>query len=460
MLGRTQFLEEIIRRTAWGVDFDLLETEFDAAEQQHSTITKMEPPRYYAGLRVRGKFRRDWARQTAPSFEAPYHSTKVPIALLAAYYGNPKTIEWIFSDRPVKAIEKFIQTHETDKRAAMLENVGWRKQVAGWFGTKFFTNRDNAFHAAIMGKKVEGIDAVFEFFIKQGHSPSKILESKQQNPKHDSLMISARIGCHFQNIYEKHTVHKRDPTIVDGHGYNILHILTHTKNAIDLNFVLGRLSDSQKNKMTMQRTFRSLYSPISLAVVSQNINIVTILLEQGKEQLHLRDGDGNLPIHTAVANGYAKIVQLLLDADPTTLLVEDTAGSLPIEIAQSQYLLCRSQTYPIANVSQTATIAQSRRSWCNERPELQDAKSFIVEATELECIDNSDAVTTMEVVMKAMPGVDVKERQLVSLLDVTDVIRRAAKFSSEKDKGLEYHTPGVHLTGENSLWQVSQKEVN
>jgi hypothetical protein len=67
-------------------------------------------------------------------------------------------------------------------------------------------------------------------------------------------------------------------------------------------------------------------------------------------------------------------------------------------------------------------------------------------------------VKTLEVLMKAMEGVDMKKRQLVSLLDVTDVIRRAAKSLDENDKRTYYHTPGSHLAGENSLWYTSEKE--
>jgi ankyrin repeat protein len=374
---------------------------------------------------------------------------------LAAYYGNPETIEWIFSDAPLKAIEEFIKSHELDKRAKMLETVKWRSRVAGWLGTKFTSNRDNAFHAALIGRKNEGIDTVYQMFIKQGIAPLTILESKQQKPKHDSLLISARISIDFGNIYEKYAAHRGDPTIVDGHGYNVLHILIHTKNASALNFLLGRLSDFQKTKMIMQKTFRTLYSPISLAVRSQRVDVVQNLLDHGLEQLHLRDGDGNLPIHTAVANGYAKVVQLLISADSTTLLMEDAAGLLPIEVAQNQYLLTRTQVDPIANIY--AVCSYSKVAWYNDRPEHREAKSFVETTSKDSFMDVSDAVATFEVVKKAMAGVDLKDRQFVSLLDVTDVIRRATKYL-DKERGPEYRLVGAHLAGEHSLWQTSKEE--
>src|SRR5579859_3388665 len=126
ILGRIPFIEEMIRRSAWGVDFEMLETELDASHQDDPTA-KPNAPRFYSGLRVRGKYRRDWAKATAPSQETPFHSAKLPIGMLAAYYGNPETIEWFFSDGPTKAVADFIRLHKTDKRAELLVKSNWQE---------------------------------------------------------------------------------------------------------------------------------------------------------------------------------------------------------------------------------------------------------------------------------------------------------------------------------------------
>lgn len=375
---------------------------------------------------------------------------------MAAFYGNPETIEWIFSDGPIKAIEEFIKSHKSDKRSSMLAKGDWRSRIARWFGTEFTTNRDNAFHAALIGGKIEGIDTVYQMFIKQGIAPLTILESKQQKPKHNSLMIAARVTIEFDHIYEKYSKHRGDPTVIDEHGFNLLHILIYTKNAVDLRSLLNRLSDEQTAKMIMQKTFRTLHTPISLAVCSRRVDIVQNVLEHGKEQLRLRDANGNLPIHTAVGNGYAKIALLLINTDSSILLMEDGAGLLPIEIAQNQYLLCRTQVDPITNVS---CASQSRIAWYNSRPENKEGKNFAETTNSDQNLDISDHVATLETLKKAMVGIDVKKRALVSLLDVSDVIRQATKHLDDKNKRVsQQESSGAHLCGHNSLWQMSKEE--
>ena len=92
-----------------------------------------------------------------------------------------------------------------------------------------------------------------------------------------------------------------------------------------------------------------------------------------------------------------------------------------------------------------------------ERPETVDAKVFVNNAAELSFNDKSDAVATFEAVGKAMEGKNVKERQLISLLDVTDVIDRATRFLDEKGTQSEYYNPGAHFTASNSMWQCLEK---
>ena len=54
-----------------------------------------------------------------------------------------------------------------------------------------------------------------------------------------------------------------------------------------------------------------------------------------------------------------------------------------------------------------------------------------------------------------MAGIRVEERKLISMLDVTDVIRRVTKNLEEKGAMSEYHHPGAHFTAGSSLWQTS-----
>lgn len=463
VLGRVRFIEEIICRTGWGIDFDRLENDLDDVHQP-SSESKIEAPRFYCGLRIHGKYRRDWARASAPDYEASYHSTNTPIGFLAAYYGNTETIEWFFGDGPAKAIDSFIKTHIGDKRSAILDKVDWRKRLPGWYGIAFSATRDNAFHAAIAGghqSSIDGINEVFRMVTNKGVVPLTLLESKQCFPKHDSLLMSARVSSHFPRIFEMYTAHGGDPTITDERGYNIFHILTINTNDRDLTFCFDHLSTEQKENMVLSRVARSLCTPIALAVRAARIDIVKMFLQYGTQQLRLRDGDGNLPIHTAISQGLANIVQILIDADPETIHVENTAGAVPVEIAQQRYLLSRTQTNPIAGIHPTWTECRYS-SWWDDRPETKD---FHDSGSNSDSTESEDAVTTFQVVTKAAARGSIMERQLVPLLDVADVICRATKFPHNrsnmylvrKQDGYD-ESPDGHFTRDSSLWLRNDQE--
>src|SRR5579859_3819589 len=359
ILGRTRFIEEILRRTAWGIDFDRLETEQDAKQEPAS---KLEPPRYYVGLRIRGKYRRDWAKAAAPSQDSPHHSSKVPIGLLAAYCGNPQTIEWFFSRGPEKAIGDFITSHDGDRRAVLLGKAHWRDTLPEWLGVKFSASHTNAMHAAIIGRSQQGINAVFHEFTDKGIDAAAVLDSTQDEPKHNTLLTSARVVSNFQYVYEVYTKHGSDPSVSDEFGYNVLHLFAYraahresSQQRSALQFCFDKLSQEQKAKMLSARIVKLLHTPIALAVLAKRLDIVKLLADHGKEQLHLRDRDGNLPIHVAASKGLAKIARMLIDADPTTLLVENTGGALPVEIAEQKYLLTRTQSESLVDVTKTIT---------------------------------------------------------------------------------------------------------
>jgi hypothetical protein len=210
-LGRVRFIEEIIRRSGWGIDFDLLESGWNA--DKLSSSVKLDAPRFYSGLRVRGTYRREWARASRPNQEAPYHSTKLPIMFLAAYYGNSDTMEWFFGDGPARVVDAFIKSHPKDKRVTLLENVDWKARLPDWFGISFTADQDNALHAAIDGGSIDAVNTVIRLFMNNGVRMLEILESKQRLPKHDTLLMSARTSTLFQPILRMYTAHGGDPTV-------------------------------------------------------------------------------------------------------------------------------------------------------------------------------------------------------------------------------------------------------
>lgn len=75
-----------------------------------------------------------------------------------------------------------------------------------------------------------------------------------------------------------------------------------------------------------------------------------------------------------------------------------------------------------------------------ERLETLDAKVSVNSVERLDLKDKCDAVETFEIVGKAVVGRNVKERQLISLLDVTEVIRRVTRFLGKEAQSEYRHT--------------------
>ena len=423
-LGRTRFIEELIRRAAFIFNWDAIEAELDMVHEE--SPVKVDPPKYYAGLRVRGKFRRDWAKAADPNSYTRYgvgRAASQPVTSWVAFNGDPGLIEWFFGPGPMKAVEKYIESHKSDKHTTMLEKINWKIRFSEIIGTKFNPNGDNVFHAALLSGKLPAILKTFQILTTQGIAPLTILQSKQRFPKHDSLLISARTSSHFQAVYGLYTSHGGDPTTTDDSGFNALHIFVLRKNVDDLKFCLNQLSEEQRAKMLSARSFRTLCTPLAFAVKSDRVDIVSLLLEYGKNQLHVRDGDGNLPIHSAIFHERAKITEILTKTDATVLLVEDASGSLPVEAALQRHLVSGFQIPPAAIGDRDR--GSTRLAVWVDRIDERPAKEF-VEKNDLKDVPNSQK--THEIVRKAMAGIDIRKRKLVSLLEVTDVIRRATRL--------------------------------
>ena len=422
-LGRVKFLEEIIRRTGWGIK----------PESFVPGIQQSEPPTAYPGLEkpesIQGTHRDLFEK-------SGYYASKCPMAFIAIKYGSMEAIEWVFSDGPAKAMEEFMETHPEDERSLLLQRRHWKKDVGKWLGTEFKQEGDNAFHAAIFSRNADTVKKVYQIFTERGIPPLDLLNSKQTKLNHNSLMISARMCANFKTIYDKYTSAFGNPTCVDQHGYNILHILAQTKDIDNLEYCMSHLNAGQKVKMLQARTSNTSYTPIAIAVLSKRIDVVQCLLEGGTAQLNIRDADGNLPIHLAVARGYAKIIRILIESDLKLLLVEDASGSIPTRIAKDRYLLDRTRANPFFNTPESLRADLYAPTWFANICETKKAECFVPPAAQPEWVDKPDFLATMQVVQEAQGRIDPGlkwERTFIKLEEMSDVILHATEVANSED---------------------------
>ncbi|KAK5014320.1 hypothetical protein LTR39_003212, partial [Cryomyces antarcticus] len=127
-LGRTHMLAEIIKRTGAGVPLK------DFVKK--SGVQVVEKPKYYQGLSVHGKKRKDWAHAGRATQIATSNADLHPPILKAALESSLDSVEWFFSDTVVRCYMEFAKANRDDKRLRNLERAveGFDKLTTGWLG--------------------------------------------------------------------------------------------------------------------------------------------------------------------------------------------------------------------------------------------------------------------------------------------------------------------------------------
>lgn len=128
ILGRLHCLEVLIQRTGAGLPINEL--------LKKSGVKIDDKPKYYEGLTIRGKKRKEWA-MTQPWMQSQNHE-KTPPLLAAAFYGKLESVKWFLSNSPVEQYLAFAKTYEHDKRFNHLavSAGGIEKAIKNWLGSR------------------------------------------------------------------------------------------------------------------------------------------------------------------------------------------------------------------------------------------------------------------------------------------------------------------------------------
>lgn len=126
-LGRTECLVQLIKAT--GVGFPL------AKLGEASRVKSQEDPRYYQGLSVRGKKRKDWAEAGINQKRA--HSARPPL-LVAAVQGSLISTEWFLGTTPGRLYLEYVTSHQEDENIQRLaqSKLGLEGSVLTWLQTR------------------------------------------------------------------------------------------------------------------------------------------------------------------------------------------------------------------------------------------------------------------------------------------------------------------------------------
>lgn len=127
--GKTQLLGMVIKRTGAGIPLDHL--------VKKSGVEIKKKPRYYQGLTVYGKKRKDWAN-AGRNMVTKTSGSRTPPLLDAARAGNIESVEFFLSDAPNRLYSEFGKSKAAreDERLKGLRNSpgGFDRAISRWLG--------------------------------------------------------------------------------------------------------------------------------------------------------------------------------------------------------------------------------------------------------------------------------------------------------------------------------------
>ncbi|OAA62700.1 Ankyrin repeat-containing domain protein [Niveomyces insectorum RCEF 264] len=126
-VGRTEMLAEIIKHTGAGLPLEEM--------VKNSGVQMLTKPRYYQGLTVHGKKRKDWAEAGRHTVWRPAGTQTSPL-LHAARAGCLESVEWFLSDAPLRCYLEFTRSElaRDDARVQHLSRApgGFEGAITRW----------------------------------------------------------------------------------------------------------------------------------------------------------------------------------------------------------------------------------------------------------------------------------------------------------------------------------------
>ncbi|UKZ55109.1 hypothetical protein TrVGV298_008926 [Trichoderma virens] len=355
--GNTEALSLLIKRTGAGIPLDHLVKKSGAELKQK--------PRFYQGLTVYGKKRKDWA-QAGRNMVVRTTGLQTPPLLHAALSGRIEAVEFFLSDKPHRLYSEFAKSKAAaeDPRLKHLTSspVGFDRAISKWLGA----DNDFVLHTAILATPSKRSIELIKYLIE---SYPDSLEKKTSNGD-TPLMIACRLG--YVQCAKLLIGANADQATRNHMGENILHAaVSQNPKAGSLRRLLDILDPSLRSHLFTER--KSLqangltplhawisktsgvteedhsgrysrrrryyhYQPSSPYSKTEDIvDMLQLMLEYSKgEELDMLNGAGDTCLHTAIMQRMVSIVKVLIDFKPQLLYRENAVGRTPAEVAQDK----------------------------------------------------------------------------------------------------------------------------
>jgi ankyrin repeat protein len=425
-LGRTEMIGEIIRSTGAAIPLQKL--------VNTSGVEMTEKPKYYQGLSVYGRKRKDWADAGRGITHNAVENEHPPIHSVA-FQGNLESLEYFLSDAPLRRYVEFAESHCGDKRIAALSKSegGIRKALGKWLG-----GYRCLMHLALMSKpNKDGSNPALDFLVRTLPHCVEEKDSKGNTP--------LQLAFQLQRYSAAKTLIAAGANQLtrNAKGENVIHtILSNSHNPSSLRGPISLLEPGLVKPMLLEKCGGE--NPGSLTPLAQLLrhNLghwedsrsgITFLLEySGGKDLEILDGAGDYPLHYLVRNNRTKLARFVIDYNPSLLSMENATGQTPQDVANTSYLRWRMENPP--------TVVGNGCYWFNHggQPSTildRSASDFVKSEVGADEKYTADAISMWKMCSE-MTGASIttNRRKLVSLFDANEVAKRLAVAQQKRTK--------------------------
>jgi ankyrin repeat protein len=454
--GRTRFLAEFLRHSGTGLPLEQL--------VKASGVEIKEKPKYYQGLSIRGRKRKDWADSYRTGHRVTLAKTHPPL-LEAVKLGNIDSVEWLLSDAPIRLYKEFAEANAHDQRLKSLSSAsgGLDHAIVKWLDTRrkyqisssMKSIADSpleqlALHVAILGRTGENVQKLVSYLIKAIPASLNARSVSGMTPLHVAFALQDA-ECAKLLIEAGAEVYSRDDR-----GNNILHLLLlpaaaqgysgprATKVLLEtLSTFMELLSPKQQEDLLLQRNSYSEGARTPLhnwlhRVCEKPVPLITELVEaifrallkvsRGPE-FTMVDGSGETLAHTLVTSNQTELLKILLEFQPQALLRENAVGRTPLEVVQDRWLSEHIQSAPQLGNRLQSILTRSSESFLapDQKPD-----------------EPAESIHTLwqfcQSHMERHPG----KRVIVSLNEANEVARRLAETRSKAHSGRSEQAQDLH----------------
>lgn len=430
-----RLLAEILKRTGAGLPFNRL--------IKASGFKAKTNPKYYQGLSVYGKKRKDWvqsSRQAGGHYEVPENHS--PPVLLASRYASLETLKWFLGDGPIRCYEEFADAHMNDKRIQSLAETqgGFRHAVTTFLASRLHLTP----HCCILGYRVPESARLLEYLIKE--MPKTI----------DSKSLSGITPLHLAFRYARSDLAElligagADQTIRDKIGRNIVHFVAgYAGYSMEWtqgqSTILDVIDKRIVQELVQERcsVHPGALTPSALALenlsnhsLDRALAVMNFLCRYtGAKDLDLMNGEGNTPLHVAVRNKQPRTVEAILAQDPMLLHRENATGRTPLEMMDDDRIMeiCRdAPTFPGGDYhyDSRGRLTRALKRQSNDRSAKicsRNPKFFVAGGDSIEDATNEEKIWKILLDTKVrLEDQGASKRRLVTLNEANEVARRLA----------------------------------